>query len=67
MPGAFFWKNQGFQEHAKETGLAKMPQVGVEYEAHRVFKVSELIKTIKETSLKDAQTQLKSIFIWKNT
>jgi len=44
-----------------------MPQVGVEYEAHRVFNVSELIKTIKETSLKDAQTQLKSIFIWKNT
>lgn len=67
MPGAFFWKNQGFQEHAKETGLAKMPQVGVEYEVHRVFKVSELIKTIKETSLKEAQTQLKSIFIWKNT
>ncbi|NOZ53440.1 MAG: dimethyl sulfoxide reductase anchor subunit [Gammaproteobacteria bacterium] len=29
MPGAFFWKNQGFQEHARQTGLAKMPQVGV--------------------------------------
>jgi nicotinamide riboside transporter PnuC len=29
MPGAFFWKNQGFEEHARETGLAKMPQVGV--------------------------------------
>ncbi len=29
MPGAFFWKNQGFQEHARETGLADMPQVGV--------------------------------------
>jgi DMSO reductase anchor subunit len=29
MPGAFFWKNKGFEEHARETGLAKMPQVGV--------------------------------------
>jgi len=29
MPGAFFWKNSGFQEHARLTGLAKMPQVGV--------------------------------------
>ena len=29
MPGAFFWKNRGFQEHARATGLAEMPQVGV--------------------------------------
>jgi DMSO reductase iron-sulfur subunit len=29
MPGAFFWQNKGFQEHARETGLASMPQVGV--------------------------------------
>ena len=29
MPGAFFWKNKGFEEHARETGLAEMPQVGV--------------------------------------
>lgn len=29
MPGAFFWKNKGFEEHARKTGLAKMPQVGV--------------------------------------
>jgi len=29
MPGAFFWKNKGFEEHARQTGLAKMPQVGV--------------------------------------
>lgn len=29
MPGAFFWKNKGFEEHARETGLADMPQVGV--------------------------------------
>ncbi len=29
MPGAFFWRNRGFEEHARATGLAKMPQVGV--------------------------------------
>ena len=29
MPGAFFWRNPGFQEHARETGLADLPQVGV--------------------------------------
>ncbi len=29
MPGAFFWKNKGFEEHARETGLADMPQTGV--------------------------------------
>lgn len=34
MPGAFFWRNRGFQEHARETGLARMPQVGVIAESH---------------------------------
>lgn len=29
MPGAFFWRNKGFQDHARETGLAEMQQVGV--------------------------------------
>ncbi len=29
MPGAFFWRNKGFEEHARKTGLARMPQVGV--------------------------------------
>jgi DMSO reductase iron-sulfur subunit len=29
MPGAFFWKNKGFEEHARESGLANLPQVGV--------------------------------------
>jgi len=29
MPGAFFWKNKGFEDHARESGLADMPQVGV--------------------------------------
>lgn len=34
LPGAFFWRNRGFQEHARETGLANMPQVGVLPESH---------------------------------
>jgi DMSO reductase anchor subunit len=34
MPGAFFWKNKGFQEHAREIGLAQMPQVGVVPDTH---------------------------------
>jgi len=34
MPGAFFWKNKGFEEHARESGLAKMPQVGVISDVH---------------------------------
>ncbi|MEE8387752.1 MAG: DmsC/YnfH family molybdoenzyme membrane anchor subunit [Acidiferrobacterales bacterium] len=34
MPGAFFWRNRGFEEHARETGLADMPQVGVVNNAH---------------------------------
>lgn len=29
MPGAFFWKNKGFEEHARAIGLANLPQVGV--------------------------------------
>ncbi len=34
MPGAFFWKNKGFEEHARDIGLANMPQVGVVPYAH---------------------------------
>lgn len=34
MPGAFFWRNRGFQEHARETGLANMPQTGVVPDGH---------------------------------
>ncbi len=34
MPGAFFWRNQGFEEHARESGLAGMPQVGVVSAVH---------------------------------
>jgi len=34
MPGAFFWRNRGFEQHARETGLADMPQLGVVPDAH---------------------------------
>jgi len=34
MPGAFFWKNKAFEEHARDIGLANMPQVGVAPLAH---------------------------------
>ncbi|MGD8617905.1 MAG: dimethyl sulfoxide reductase anchor subunit, partial [Gammaproteobacteria bacterium] len=34
LPGAFFWRNRGFEEHAREIGLAEMPQVGVLPECH---------------------------------
>jgi DMSO reductase anchor subunit len=34
MPGAFFWRNRGFEEHARQTGLAAMPQVGVVPDSH---------------------------------
>lgn len=34
MPGAFFWRNKGFEEHARESGLAQMPQVGVLPDSH---------------------------------
>ncbi|MBX2849360.1 MAG: dimethyl sulfoxide reductase anchor subunit [Acidiferrobacterales bacterium] len=35
MPGAFFWKNKGFEEHAKDIGLAaSMPSAGIIDSAH---------------------------------
>jgi len=61
MPGAFFWKNSGFIEHARETGLADMPQHGVAYERHHEFKVKELMQTIRENSLKDMIAHVKWI------
>ena len=33
-PGAFFWGNKVFETHARKTGLAVMPQVGVVPDAH---------------------------------
>ena len=64
MPGAFFWRNQEFVEHARETGMAQMEQVGVVYERHHSFKADELITTIRETSLKDMFQHLKEIVTW---
>jgi hypothetical protein len=34
MPGAFFWNNPGFQDHARDSGLAEMQQVGVQIVEH---------------------------------
>ena len=34
MPGAFFWNNKYFENHARKTGLARLPQVGVTSDAH---------------------------------
>ena len=34
MPGAFFWKNKAFEQHARDIGLASMPQVGVAPHGH---------------------------------
>ncbi|SJM91976.1 DmsC/YnfH family molybdoenzyme membrane anchor subunit [Crenothrix polyspora] len=62
MPGAFFWKNKGFVEHARATGLADAPQHGVAYERHHAFKVDELIKTIKETSVAEMLEHIRGIF-----
>ena len=62
MPGAFFWKNDGFVEHAREVGLADMPQMGVAYETHHAFKIGELIETVRMTTMKQKYMQLRSIF-----
>ena len=34
MPGAFFWRNKGFEEHARATGLARVVQAGILPDAH---------------------------------
>jgi hypothetical protein len=62
MPGAFFWKNKGFVEHARESGLADMEQVGVVYERHHKFDVKALIDTIKNTTMKEKFGQIKRVF-----
>ena len=62
MPGAFFWKNEGFVEHARQVGLADMPQLGVVYETHHAFNIAELFNTIKTTTMKQKVAQLRSIF-----
>jgi hypothetical protein len=49
-PGAFFWKNEGFDDHARATDLADAPQHGVVYERQHAFKVDELLQTIRENA-----------------
>ncbi|MGR8953497.1 MAG: DmsC/YnfH family molybdoenzyme membrane anchor subunit, partial [Gammaproteobacteria bacterium] len=61
MPGAFFWKNSGFVEHSRATGLADKPQHGVAYERHHAFKMKELVQTIREHSLSDMIAHVKWI------
>lgn len=61
MPGAFFWKNDKFREHAIETGLADMPQMGVMAERHHAFDMNALTTVIKQTRISDVWRQLKSI------
>ncbi len=61
MPGAFFWRNPGFVEHARESGLAAMPQLGVAYAHHHPFKLGELLKTVRTTSWQAKWAQLKRI------
>ncbi|MDC9727149.1 MAG: dimethyl sulfoxide reductase anchor subunit [Candidatus Thioglobus sp.] len=61
MPGAFFWKNNKFKEHAIETGLSDMPQMGVMAERHHKFDIGLLMDTIKQTTVKSAVSQIKAI------
>jgi DMSO reductase anchor subunit len=61
MPGAFFWRNKGFVDHARESGLADMQQLGVAYERHHKFDVKALVNVIKQTTIKEAFMQIKSI------
>jgi DMSO reductase iron-sulfur subunit len=65
MPGAFFWKNQDFVDHARATGLVDMEQVGVVRELHGQFKSDELWATIKAARPRDVLAHLKEILIWK--
>ncbi|HMB58721.1 MAG TPA: DmsC/YnfH family molybdoenzyme membrane anchor subunit [Xanthomonadales bacterium] len=66
MPGAFFWKNQSFQEHAKETGLSEMEQMGVVKERHGEFKMDELLDTIKNTTPRQILGNIRDILTWKS-
>jgi len=65
MPGAFFWKNQDFIDHARATGLVDMEQVGVVRELHGQFKGDELWATIKAARPRTVLAHLKEILIWK--
>jgi len=61
MPGAFFWRNQGFQEHARAAGLANMPQTGVlpDLDFHHLAK-ERAIKDIKASLVRWKEEGLKA-------
>ena len=61
LPGAFFWRNKGFVEHAREVGLADMPQLGVAYEHHHPFRLGELLDTLRTTSFKEMFAQVRRV------
>ncbi len=61
MPGAFFWRNSGFVAHAREVGLADMPQLGVVRERHHPFRFDALWRTIRETPLREKLAQARRI------
>ncbi len=61
MPGAFFWRNRAFVEHARDIGLAEMEQVGVVYEGHHAFDLKALLQTIRENSLRDMWAHVRTI------
>ena len=48
-------------EHARDSGLADMPQLGVAYEHHHPFKLDELLETVRTTSLQEKIAQAKRI------
>jgi DMSO reductase iron-sulfur subunit len=67
MPGAFFWRNKGFVEHARSTGLADMQQLGVVYERHHAFDFSELLRTIRQTRPKAMLSHVRWILSGKTS
>ncbi len=62
LPGAFFWRNKGFVEHARETGLADMPQLGVARERHHRFDLGALWETLRTTSMGEKWSQFRRVF-----
>ena len=63
MPGAFFWRNRAFVEHARDTGLAEMEPLGVVYERHHRFDLKALLRTIREHSPRQMWEQVREIVL----
>jgi hypothetical protein len=61
MPGASFWKNKGFAGHAREVGLADMPQLGVAFERHHRCDLGELLETLRWTFRREMFAQARRI------